>query len=258
MEAGRFTGGGADAGVVSKGTIAAAAAGMPSASLVRGRGAEATAEFNAIRDGAVELIMQQTGMDEDAAGVEYAQRQIDYQNDKKSGGLMTVALDRLVPAVGQLDYNVSQAESEAAKLPTSDLSPFLNVIARGEQQITGHPEYNSLIFYLDAMTQEAAKITTGGTGSVQQLSEGARKEAEKWASQNITREQLHRLGESLKAEGARRITLAQDQLKARRIGGTGQATGGQHEIGEIIEHGGKKYQVTGGDMRDPDVEEVKP
>lgn len=32
---------------------------------------------------------------------------------------------------------------------------------------------------------------------------------------------------------------------------------GKYRVGQVIDHGGKKYRVTGGDMNDPDVEEVR-
>lgn len=38
--------------------------------------------------------------------------------------------------------------------------------------------------------------------------------------------------------------------------GGGTATGG-YQVGQVIEHGGKRYRVTGGDPNDPDVEEVR-
>ena len=39
-------------------------------------------------------------------------------------------------------------------------------------------------------------------------------------------------------------------------GGSGQQSG-KYRVGQVIEHGGKRYRVTGGDMNDPDVEEVR-
>ncbi len=48
---------------------------------------------------------------------------------------------------------------------------------------------------------------------------------------------------------------------ARAMGGTraaGGSGGGQkYDVGQIVERGGKRYRVTGGDPSDPDVEEVK-
>jgi hypothetical protein len=32
---------------------------------------------------------------------------------------------------------------------------------------------------------------------------------------------------------------------------------GAYSVGQIIEKGGKRYQVIGGDMNDPDVEEIE-
>ncbi len=44
---------------------------------------------------------------------------------------------------------------------------------------------------------------------------------------------------------------------ARRMGAAGSATGESHNVGDIVEKGGKRYRVTGGDPNDPEVEEVK-
>ena len=38
--------------------------------------------------------------------------------------------------------------------------------------------------------------------------------------------------------------------------GSGKGGGG-HQVGQIIEKGGRKYRVVGGDPNDPDVEEVR-
>jgi hypothetical protein len=48
-----------------------------------------------------------------------------------------------------------------------------------------------------------------------------------------------------------------DRMRARAGAATPRDGGGKYRVGQIIEHGGKKYRVTGGDMNDPDVEEVQ-
>ena len=37
---------------------------------------------------------------------------------------------------------------------------------------------------------------------------------------------------------------------------TQQPSGGRYQVGQVIEVGGKRYRVTGGDPNDPDVEEL--
>jgi hypothetical protein len=48
------------------------------------------------------------------------------------------------------------------------------------------------------------------------------------------------------------------QEKARLGSAPGAATKQTYHVGDIITHNGKKYRVTGGDMSDPTIEEVKP
>ena len=53
--------------------------------------------------------------------------------------------------------------------------------------------------------------------------------------------------------------LLRDLVQQRKllIGGNDRPAGSQFHVGQIIEKGGKRYRVTGGDPRDPDVEEVR-
>jgi hypothetical protein len=51
------------------------------------------------------------------------------------------------------------------------------------------------------------------------------------------------------------LTLEQQEAQANANAKSTQSS--KYQIGQIIEYGGKKYKVTGGDLNDPDVQEVK-
>jgi hypothetical protein len=54
------------------------------------------------------------------------------------------------------------------------------------------------------------------------------------------------------------IKNAMQKVTSWHAQGTGvPSSGGAFQVGQIVEHGGKRYRVTGGDPQDPDVEEVR-
>lgn len=56
----------------------------------------------------------------------------------------------------------------------------------------------------------------------------------------------------------RKLALINQAIKRAESGGTsGPQQSGRYQVGQIINAGGKRYRVTGGDLNDPDVEEVR-
>ncbi len=197
------------------------ASGMPITQVYPGFGKEAVAARRQARTDAIQKIMQDTNVSAADAGVELANRTIEYQSGKKSSGQLTQMLGATKQGVAQLDFNIDKARKEMAKLPSSDLSPILNAIARGEEKWTGNPAYSSLFYYMHATAVESARILSGGQASTAQLHQGAMEEAQKWANMNMTPASFNAVAGAMKEEGQNRIQTYQDALKSQRIGGGG-------------------------------------
>jgi hypothetical protein len=194
-----------------------AATGEPLTQVAPGYGPSVARKREQIRQGAVQTIMNENPkMGPDQAGVELAHRQITYFAEKSSETQLIKMVGATQQAVGQLDFNVEQATKEMAKLPSTDLSPVINAIARGEQKWTGDPAYSGLFFYMQASANESARILSGGQASIAQLREGAREEAQKWANVNMTPAMWQEVSGAMKAEGQARLKTYQDAVVYQR------------------------------------------
>ncbi len=202
----------------TKSTGAMIATGMPVAQAVPGYGTQATVERRAARAEAINQIKaEKPGMTDEQAGAELANRQIDYVAGKRSVGQLTTMLGATRQAVDQLDFNIKKAKEEMAKLPSTDLSPILNAIARGEQRWTGNPAYSSLFYYLSATGQESARILSGGQASVAQLHAGAQEEAKKWVNINMTPAMFESVANAMREEGQARVKTFESAIEAAAI-----------------------------------------
>src|SRR4029077_10443779 len=167
-------------------------------------------------------------------------------------------------AVGQLDFNIDKTTQEMKKLGSTDISPVLNAIARGEEKWTGKPAYSSLFFYLSGAATEAARIQSGGQASAAQLHEGAAERAQKWVSINMTPASWASVSQAMKLEGLNRlknfqdsITTMQEQLRqpaGADTSATGNSASATHQEGEkstsksgkpIVWHNGQWEYVSG-------------
>lgn len=203
-----------------KATAAMVAAGMPLSQAVPGMGTAAVQERNEARNDAIEQIKQETGMSDAQAGEELANRNIGFAAGKRSTSQLTTMLGATRQAVDQLDFNVKKVSDEMAKLPSSDLSPVINAIARGGSKWTGDPAYSALFFYMHAAAMESARILQGGQASIAQLHQGAADEARKWADANFTTPAAWNQGvaPAMHAEGAERIKTYQRAIDAAKVG----------------------------------------
>lgn len=203
-----------------KATAAMVAAGMPLSQAVPGMGTAAVQERSEARNDAIEQIKQETGMSDAQAGEELANRNIGFAAGKRSTSQLTTMLGATRQAVDQLDFNVKKVSDEMAKLPSSDLSPIINAIARGASKWTGDPAYSSLFFYMHAAAMESARILQGGQASIAQLHQGAADEARKWADANFTTPAAWNQGvaPAMHAEGSERIKTYERAIAAARVG----------------------------------------
>lgn len=228
------------------------ATGMPIAQAVPGWGKQATDERSAAQEAAVKQIAAENNMSMEDAGKELANRQIDYVAGRRSVTQLNTMLGATRQAVGQLDYNIKQAKSEMKKLGSTDLSPLLNAIARGEEKWTGNPAYSSLFYFLHATAVESARMLSGGQASIAQLHQGAMEAAQEWVNINMTPASFDSVAQSMLGEGENRIQTYQQAIERQRIGGgtspPAQATG--PDAGTTRTYKGKTYKFTGGDPRD--------
>lgn len=225
---------------------AEAATGMPLTQVIPGYGTSAVAARKQARADAIQRIRDETGMSAGEAGVELANRGIEYASGKRSAGQLTTMLGGTRQAVKQLDYNIDKTLEIMKRLPSTDLSPFINAIIRGEEKWTGNPAYSSLYYSMNAVAMESARLLSGGQASIQQLHDGARKEAERWVNNNMTPASFKDIAGTMVEEGHARLVSFDEAIKEGRLGakpadtatkpGAVMGTGGawkDHEIPDI-------------------------
>lgn len=207
-------------------TAGMVAQGMPLSQAVPGYGAASTQERRDARDDAIKLIQKQhPEMGIEQAGAELANRSIDFVAGKRSVTQLNTMLGATRQAVDQLDFNVKKVTEQMDKLPSSDLSPVINAIARGASKWSGDPAYSSLFYYMHAAGMESARILQGGQASIAQLHQGAADEAKKWADANFTTPKAWKEGvaPAMQQEGAERIKTYERAIAKQRPGGGTEA-----------------------------------
>jgi hypothetical protein len=199
----------------SDGAVGMVLSGMPLNQVLPGYSKNAAAQRAILRDGAIAKIKADSpGMTDIEAGEELARRQVAFVAGKSSTTQLTRMLGATRQAVAQLDFNIKQTTQEMKKIGSSDLSPVVNAIARGEEKWTGNPAYSSLFFYMSAAATESARIIAGGQASTAQLHQGAADEAKKWASINMTPASWGAVSQAMLAEGANRLQNYQAAIQA--------------------------------------------
>lgn len=216
-------------------TAAQVATGEPMTQIIPGWGPASRKAQNEARSAAIQLIRDQTGMDPIDAGIELANRGIEYASGKKAQGIQQTMLSTTRTAVKQLDYNIDKVKEELTRLKSTNVSPVINAIMRKEQEWTGDPNLSSLFYSMSAVGMESARILSGGSASIQQLHEGAANEARKWANIGMTPASFESVSRTISEEGRARLKAWEDGIKEGRIGGQpktgntapGAAQGGQ-------------------------------
>jgi hypothetical protein len=145
------------------------------------------------------------GMDEASAGKELARRTVEYGGTKRSVTQLDTMLGATKQAVAQLDFNIAKTKEEIQKLGSTNLSPYINAIARGEEYWSGDPATAGLFFFMHATAVESARILSGGQASVAQLHQGAMEEARKWANVGMTPAAFDEVSAGMHAEGQNRV-----------------------------------------------------
>ena len=195
------------------GITAMLARGVPANVAIPGFSTSASHLRIAYQTEAISQIMKENpGMDRAQAGEELARRGVGFKSGASSTMQLTKMLGATEQAVDQLDYNADKVKEEMRKLGSSNLSPVVNALARGEEKWTGDPAYSSLFFYMHATAMESARILQGGQASVAQLHQGAAEEAQKWASINMTPESFDAVAKAIHDEGHKRLQTYQDAI----------------------------------------------
>lgn len=206
---------------MSEGSIGMVMEGAPPTAVVRGFGRQTMGQWQRYVDAATGRIAQENHMTLAEAGAELARRQSDYLATRTSDRQLTTMLGATRPALAQLEFNIQQASDILKTIPSTDLSPILNSIARGEERWTGDPQYSSLHFFLSGVAMEAARLMSGGQASIAQLHEGARLEAQRWVDINMTPASFMAptgVGASMIREGHNRIANFEDAIIIQRKG----------------------------------------
>lgn len=215
-----------------KSLAAQAATGQPLTQIMPGYRQEASVVRQQIRSDAIKKIMADTGMSAEDAGTELANRTIEYQSGKKSSAQLTTMLGGTKQAVGQLSFNIDKVKEDLTKLPaSSDMSPLINAVIRGEEKWTGDPAYSQLFYHMSAVAVESARILSGGQASTAQLHQGAMEEAKKWANVNMTPASFDAVAKSMKEEGEARIQTYEEAIKGQRVGGKSSDGGTKTDAG---------------------------
>jgi hypothetical protein len=199
-------------------------AGMPLSALSPGYSAAGQAKRLQIQaEGLKQVMAEHPEMTPAQAGLELANSNIMQAAGKKSIGQLTTMQGSTKQAVDQLKYNIDQVKEDFKKLPSSDLSPVINAIARGQQKWTGDPAYSSLFFHMHASAMESARLLSGGTASIAQLNPMAAAEAQKWADVGMTPKSfIEGSAPAMLGEGDNRLKTFTDAIKYQKLGGAGQ------------------------------------
>lgn len=217
---------------VQGGDIGAIKTGMPLNQIFPGYGKAVSAQRAEAKTQAIQEIANEMHLPLEAAGAEWARRTVEYSAGKVSTGQLTKMLGATRQASAQLDFNIKKVSEEMAKLKSSNISPVINAIARGEEKWAGDPAYSGLFYFMNAAATESARLLSGGQASAAQLHQGAAEEAKQWANVNMTPASWAEVAESMQQEGRERLKTYEDAIAAGQSnfsdagGGPGANPGG--------------------------------
>lgn len=196
------------------------AAGQPLTQVVPGYGSSVAGKREQVRKAAIDQIKKDNPSMTDAeAGRKLAQASIDFVASKSSTMQLQKMYGATVQAVSQLEFNIKKTTEVLKKIPSSDLSPLINGIIRGEEKWTGDPKYSQLYYFMSATAMESARILQGGQASVAQLHAGAAEEARKWANSNMTPKSfIEGVAPAMLEEGKARLSTYRGAIKSQSIG----------------------------------------
>jgi hypothetical protein len=189
--------------------------GMPLTQVVPGWGPASRQKQQQTQMEAIRQLKEENpGMTDVQAGQALADANIDFAAGKKSVGQLTTQYNANTVFVKQLEFNVQKATEILKTIPSSDLSPIFNAMARGEQKWTGDPQYKALYYYIYGASMEAQKLIQGGAASVAALHAGVAEDAKRFANENDTpRSLMEGVFPAMIAEGKNRLQIYEGAIK---------------------------------------------
>jgi hypothetical protein len=118
--------------------------------------------------------------------------------------------------VSNLGKQVDRVDELAGKLKTMDTRLLNMPINALRTRIAGDPELSKYRLYLGEITSEIGKLSSGSTGSVAELSQGAREHWEKVLDPNLSLADMQILLKEVKHAGDMRMESVDDTLKYSR------------------------------------------
>jgi len=175
--------------------------------------------------------------------------------------------------------NLDLMQSIAARINQNGPSAWNQFVLHLKNKYTADPQVAAYMAAAKTAAQEYAKIAAGSTGSAGST-DASMQHAYDVLNTSYSLDQLHAVGNTLEQDVRNQKQASEERLlnvagRMQELGIHGQYPGhpyqpsqGQpqpqsqpnhqsYHVGQIINVGGKRYKVTGGDMHDPNVEPVQ-
>ena len=137
--------------------------------------------------------------------------------------------------------------------------PTINAMQQAVLKGTGGEDIIRFVNANNAMINAYAQVISRGNAA---LTDSARHMAQEVLSTAFSKGQYRAGADQLMKEAEAALKAPAAVKSEMRAGMTGQPAAqapqvGQYKAGDIIDHGGKKYRVVGGDPADPDIEPIQ-
>ncbi len=183
-----------------------------------------------------------------------------YKADTQSLGSLQKMSDSVLSFENTALMNMKIAEGLAEKGSGTELGPVINRWLQAGKKATGDPDVKAFDAAIQTVANEYAKIMSGATGA-QAATEGARAEAQAMVNAADSPRAIRKVFNDVMRpdmENRRKSLTGQTAEIKKRIGSNLPTNRKSYSSGDVIDRGGKKYRVTGGDPYDPDIEPVTP
>jgi hypothetical protein len=192
----------------------------------------------------------------------------DFTSGKSANNLR--ALNQAIGHLGLLDSQISGTAGHSG-FPGAQ---YVNAAQNAYNRVSGDPGITKYDQTSAALAGELTQVFRGSGGAEADIArflrelDSAQSEPQKRAAVanivGLLNSRIEELGQQY-TQGMGKTTdpftllnpHAAEILRHIRGGGGAPAAGGGYHVGQVIEHNGKRYRVTGGDPNDPDVEEVR-
>lgn len=162
------------------------------------------------------------------------------------------------PAVKQAATTLTSTIDELLKHPGLDIATGLSSKLDPRNFVPGQPGYDfrAKLEQLKGQTFLQAFNSLRGGGQITEVEGKKATDAIAALDNAQSRAQFVAALKKLQSVGVNAMNV-QVQRMGGKSGGQQSAQQRRYAVGDYVEHGGKRYRVTGGDPQDPDVEEVR-